>query len=59
VTGDGNNVALTFGDTGIALPLRRPPARAVMGQSDSGRIAALLDDVNTVPRPPLAAAVRP
>lgn len=31
VTGDGNNVALTFGDTGIALPLRRkqfpPPDR--------------------------------
>ena len=31
VTGDGNNVALTFGDTGIALPLRRkqfpPPVR--------------------------------
>jgi hypothetical protein len=23
VTGDGNNVALTFGDTGIRLPLRR------------------------------------
>ena len=23
VTGNGNNVALTFGDTGIALPLRR------------------------------------
>ncbi len=31
VTGDGNNVALTFGDTGIALPLGRkqfpPPVR--------------------------------
>jgi hypothetical protein len=31
VTGDGNNVALTFGDTGIRLPLRRkqfpPPDR--------------------------------
>ena len=31
VTGDGNNVALTFGDTGIRLPLRRkqspPPMR--------------------------------
>jgi hypothetical protein len=33
VTGDGNNVALTFGDTGIRLPLRRkqlpPPERLV------------------------------
>ena len=31
VTGNGNNVALTFGDTGIALPLRRkqfPPPGA-------------------------------
>ena len=42
VTGDGNNVALTFGDTGIALPLRRkqfPPPDAPPSTAH-GRAAA-------------------
>lgn len=43
VTGDGNSVTLTFGDTGIRLPLRRkqfPPPERVAGLARENRRAS-------------------
>ena len=51
VTGDGNNVALTFGDTGISLPLRRkqfpPPERRRRAREGNRRA----NSTSSSPRP--------